>query len=94
MGGQTINVGGHHVSKEHGHMYLGVIPVGGAPVPPPKPGSKGVGAGGAGSGFGTDGAGGQGRGESLGNGQGAGEWSSQKGVFLEKENAFANLNCA
>uniref|UniRef100_A0A3P9IDS6 Myozenin 1 n=1 Tax=Oryzias latipes TaxID=8090 RepID=A0A3P9IDS6_ORYLA len=78
MGGQTINVGGHHVSKEHGHMYLGVIPVGGAPVPPPKPGSKGVGAGGAGSGFGTDGAGGQGRGDSLGNGQEAGEWSSQK----------------
>ncbi|XP_061600814.1 myozenin-1a [Cololabis saira] len=62
VGGQIINVGGHHVSKEHGHPYLGVIPVGGPPVPPPKPGSKGAGAGGAG------GAGGHGHGHGHGHG--------------------------
>ncbi|KAM9727978.1 myozenin-1a [Menidia menidia] len=53
MGGQIINVGGHHVSKEYGHPYLGVIHMGRAPVPPPKPGSKGAGgAGGVGGGVG------------------------------------------
>lgn len=57
MGSQFINVGGHHVSKETGHLYLGATSMGGrAPVPPPKPGSKGTGAGGA------DGVGGAGEG--------------------------------
>ncbi|KAM4590817.1 myozenin-1a [Odontesthes bonariensis] len=66
MGGQIISVGGHHVSKEHGHPYLGVIPVGGAPVPPPKPGSKGAGgAGGAGGLMGGD-TGGDGKGSGSG----------------------------
>uniref|UniRef100_A0A7N8WU91 Synaptopodin 2-like a n=1 Tax=Mastacembelus armatus TaxID=205130 RepID=A0A7N8WU91_9TELE len=54
MGGQTITVGGHFVSKQVGPFHFGAIhSAGGAPVPPPKPGSKvvvGVGeAGGAGS---------------------------------------------
>ncbi|XP_072246761.1 myozenin-1a [Leuresthes tenuis] len=69
MGGQIISVGGHHVSKEYGHPYLGVIPVdGGAPVPPPKPGSKG--AGGAGGAEGLMGGGTGGDGEGLGSGKG------------------------
>ncbi|XP_015238397.1 PREDICTED: myozenin-1-like [Cyprinodon variegatus] len=61
IGGQFINLGGHYVSKETKHMYLGATPVGGgAPVPPPKPGSKGAGAGGAGGADGAGGAGGLG----------------------------------
>ncbi|XP_043992114.1 myozenin-1a [Gambusia affinis] len=76
VGGQFINVGGHHVSKETRHLYLGATPVGGgAPVPPPKPGSKGAGgAGGAGEG---------GEGELAGIDKGIkGEatWASSKGA--------------
>lgn len=50
MSSQMINVGGHFLSKEAGHInFIGLHPGGGAPLPPPKPGSKGVGAKGAGS---------------------------------------------
>ncbi|XP_041866898.1 myozenin-1a [Melanotaenia boesemani] len=75
---QMINVGGHHVSKEYGHPYLGVITAGGAPVPPPKPGCRGVGEGGAGSAGGAGGAGGV-EGGKDGKGEGGSEWSPLKG---------------
>lgn len=88
MGGQFINVGGHHVSKETRHLYLGATPMeGGAPVPPPKPGSKGAGgAGGAGS------VGGAGEGGLAGVDKGIkGEatWSSSKGWYI----LFPLKNC-
>uniref|UniRef100_A0A1A7WXL3 Myozenin 1a n=1 Tax=Iconisemion striatum TaxID=60296 RepID=A0A1A7WXL3_9TELE len=81
MGGQIINVGGHFVSKESGHPYLGAIHLGGgAPVPPPKPGSKGVGgAGGAGGAGGTGGAGGLSGDDKEIRGDGISGRSSQKG---------------
>lgn len=75
MGGQMINVGGHFLSKEAGHLnFVGLHPGGGPPVPPPKPGSKGTGAK-------EGGAGGQGGGnlEKTGKGGGGGEGSSLKG---------------
>lgn len=50
MSSQMINVGGHFLSKEAGHInFIGLHPGGRAPLPPPKPGSKGAGAKGAGS---------------------------------------------
>lgn len=76
MGGQMINVGGHFLSKEAGHLnFVGLHPGGGPPVPPPKPGSKRTGAKGEG------GAGGQGESnlEKTGKGEGGGESSSLKG---------------
>ncbi|MEQ2243011.1 hypothetical protein ILYODFUR_002661 [Ilyodon furcidens] len=70
IGGQFINIGGHYVSKETRHLYLGATPVGGgAPVPPPKPGSKWAGAGG-----------GDLSGDDKGSkGEGTSEWSSSRG---------------
>ncbi|MEQ2276538.1 hypothetical protein XENORESO_010408, partial [Xenotaenia resolanae] len=75
IGGQFINIGGHYVSKETRHLYLGATPVGGgAPVPPPKPGSKWAGAGGAG--------GGDLSGDDKGSkGEGTSEWSSSRGWY-------------
>ena len=75
MGGQMINVGGHFLSKEAGHLnFVGLHPGGGPPVPPPKPGSKTTGAK-------QEGAGGQGGGnlEKTGKGDGDSEGSSSKG---------------
>lgn len=74
MGGQMINVGGHFLSKEAGHLnFVGLHP-GGPPVPPPKPGSKRMGA--------KEGGGGQGVGdlEKTGKGEGDGDSSSLKGL--------------
>lgn len=72
LGGQTINIGGHFVSKEVGQVqYGGILIGGGAPVPPPKPGSKGARAGGAGS-CGLSGG-------DHGKGEGASEWSQTGG---------------
>lgn len=81
MGGQMINLGGHFVSKQAGHLnFVGLQSGGGAPVPPPKPGSKGAGAGGAGGAGAAGGAGGVGVGEhGKGGGEGAGAWSPLKG---------------
>nr|XP_057915086.1 myozenin-1a [Doryrhamphus excisus] len=60
-GSQTINLGGHLLSKDVGQLHYGVFQYGGgAPVPPPKPGSKG---GVAAVDGGTGGAGGQGEGQ-------------------------------
>ncbi|XP_069395006.1 myozenin-1a [Paralichthys olivaceus] len=84
MGGQIgsdmINLGGHFVSKQTGHVHYGAMQIGGggAPVPPPKPGSKGAGAGGAGSAGGAGGAGGGDQGKD-GKGEGASGWSPLKG---------------
>lgn len=75
MGGQMINVGGHFLSKEAGHLnFVGLHPGGGPPVPPPKPGNKRMGAK-------EGGSGGQGEGhrEETGKGEGGGESSSLKG---------------
>lgn len=73
-----INVGGHFVSKQAGHLhYGGVYGTGVAPVPPPKPGSKGAGAAGAG-GAGGAGGGDQGKG---GKGEGGSEWTPLKGWY-------------
>lgn len=80
IGGQMINVGGHFLSKEAGHLnFVGLHPGGGPPVPPPKPGSKGAGAKEAGAGE-AGGAGGQGGGnlEKTGKGEGGDEGSSLK----------------
>lgn len=78
MGGQMINVGGHFLSKEAGHLnFIGLHHGGGPPVPPPKPGSKRTGAteeGGA-----DEQAGGNL--DKTGKGQGGGEGSSLKGWF-------------
>ena len=81
MGGETISVGGHYLSKQAGHLHFGGLHgIGGAPVPPPKPGSHGIGgAGGAGS---AGGAGGLGGGEHGKAGKGdasASESSALKG---------------
>lgn len=79
MGGQMINVGGHFLSKEAGHLnFVGLHPGGGPPVPPPKPGSKSTGAKGAGAGAGAGGQGG-GNVEKTGKGEGGSEGSSLKG---------------
>lgn len=78
-----INVGGHFLSKEVGHLHYGGTHAGRvAPMPPPKPGSKAAGAAGAGAGAGGAGdAGGlrggdQGKG---GEGDGTSDWSPLKG---------------
>lgn len=75
MGGQMINVGGHFLSKEAGHLNFVGLHSGGAPVPPPKPGSKRTGAK-------EGGGGGQGGGEieKTGKGEGGGDSSSLKGL--------------
>ncbi|XP_071336206.1 myozenin-1a [Trachinotus anak] len=79
MGSQMISVGGHHVSKQAGHLnFVGLNTGGGAPVPPPKPGSKGAGAGEAGGAGGAGGLGGGDHGKG-GKGEGASEWSPLKG---------------
>lgn len=81
MGGQMINVGGHFLSKEAGHLnFVGLHPGGGPPVPPPKPGSKSAGAKEGAAGAGAGGLGG-GNLEKTGKGEGGGEGSSLKGWY-------------
>ncbi|XP_003963923.1 myozenin-1a [Takifugu rubripes] len=88
MGGQMINVGGHFLSKEAGHLnFVGLHPGGGPPVPPPKPGSKRTGAKGEG------GAGGQGESdlEKTGKGEGGGGSSSLKGSGSDGKNKYPHV---
>ncbi|XP_053732040.1 myozenin-1a [Synchiropus splendidus] len=73
FGGQMINLGGHLVSKQAGHLnYTGLRIGEGPPVPPPKPGSKSGGAGGAAGDAGGD----QGQ---VGKGEEGSGWSPLKG---------------
>lgn len=80
MSSQTINVGGHFLSKEAGHInFIGLHPGGGgAPLPPSKPGSKGAGAKGAGSAEDAGTLGGSDH-EKAGKGEGASALSPLKG---------------